>query len=261
MPREFTSFFPAGMPSAFAAIAQIFWLFQLALVIHVYRTGRPYWWIWLLFAAPIIGGVAYILIEVMPDIRSPRGLFYSLKPRRWRIAELKRELDECETVENRLSLAEELFAGEDIRGAHDVAVECLQGVFKDDPRTLFDVATYKYALGSYSDSLLLLDRVDAQRDRMLGLAVTRVRGDCLRGLNQFAEAEAAYESIVGRYIGEAPRFGLSVVYENTDRLDKAIATWTDIQHRFRRASSAWRRTEKKWYKLATAKLQELKSKS
>jgi len=62
------------------------------------------------------------------------------------------------------------------------------------------------------------------------------------------------EGIVGRYIGEAPRVGLAAVYENTGRLDQAVALWTEIRHRYRRASSAWRRTEKQWYRLATAKL-------
>lgn len=259
MLRDFSSFLPAGVSPAFAVVAQIFWVLQIALAIHVYRTGRPYWWLWLLFSAPMIGGVAYLLIEVMPDVRSPRGLFYGLKPRKWRIADLRRELDESETIDNRLSLAEELFDGGDVQGAHDVAVECLRGVFKNDPRTLVDVARYKYALGSFADGLSLLDKVDTQRDRMLALEVARLRGDCLCGLKQFAEAETAYESIVGRYIGEAPRFGLAAVYENTGRVDEAIATWTDIRHRFRRASSAWRRSEKKWYKLATSKLEARKS--
>jgi len=254
MPRELSSFFPAGLPSGFAHLGQILWLFQIALIIHVYRTGRPYWWIWLLFSLPIVGGAAYLLIEVMPGWRSPRGLFHGMKPRKWRIVDLRQEVEESETVENRLKLAGELFAGGDVKGAHGVAVECLRGVFKDDPRTLFVVATYKHALGCNADALALLDKANLQRDRMLALEVERLRGDCLLELKQFAAAEAAYETIVGRYIGEAPRYGLAVVYENTGRLDEAITTWTDIRHRFRRASSAWRRTEKKWYKLATAKL-------
>src|SRR5882724_23341 len=105
MPRDFSSFFPAGMPAGFAILAKILWVVQIALIIHVYRTGRPYWWIWLLFSLPVIGGVAYLLIEVMPDVRSPRGFFHGLKPRKWRIADLRRELEDSETVENRLGLA------------------------------------------------------------------------------------------------------------------------------------------------------------
>jgi hypothetical protein len=48
--------------------------------------------------------------------------------------------------------------------------------------------------------------------------------------------------------------GLATVYEKTGRMDDAIVIWRDIRTKFRRASPAWRRTERKWYKIATAKL-------
>src|SRR2546430_4338080 len=160
MSKDFASLVPAGFSPVLGVIGPFLWLVQLALVIHVFRTGRPYWWMWLLFSAPVIGGVAYLVIEVMPTMRSPRGFFYGLKPRKWRIADLRRELEESETVENRLALAEELFAANDIKGAHEIAVECLKGVFKDDPRTLVEVAAYTYALSDYAEALALLKRVD-----------------------------------------------------------------------------------------------------
>src|SRR5882724_9536852 len=124
MLRGLSSLLPAGMAPALAYIGPLLWILQIALAIHVYRTGRPFWWIWLLFAVPVVGGVAYLLIEVMPDVRSPRGFFAGLKPRKWRIADRRAELEESETVENRLSLAEELFAAGEVQEAHDVAVEC-----------------------------------------------------------------------------------------------------------------------------------------
>jgi len=258
--RELSQFFPEGVPTYIASLAPVLWLFQLALIIHVYRTGRPYWWIWVLFAVPGIGGLAYVVVEILPDFRSSstRGLGYSLKPRKWRIADLRGVLEESETINNRLDLAEELFAAGEISAAHEVAAECLNGFFKDDPRTMTDVAKYKLALKKFAEAYALLENVDTKRNIMLAIEREVLRGDCLLGLERYDEAESAYRGVAGRYIGEAPRMGLAAVYEQTGRLEDAIVLWKDIRTKFRRASPAWRRTERKWYKIATAKLKAQK---
>jgi len=251
---DLASFFPDGIPHPLAAIAQLSWLLQIALIIHVYKTGRPYWWTWILFIAPGGGGLAYVFIELLPGFNSPSGFFASLKPRRWKIAALRRKLDESETVVNRINLAEALFDAGQVREAHDLAVECLTGVFKNDPRTLVDVARFKLALGQHAESLALLESADTTADRRLAVQVDVLKGDALLGLRRHAEAEAAYHKVAGKHIGEAPRAGLASVYEMTGRRDEARALWKDIRAKFRKGNPAWRRAERKWYKLATVKL-------
>lgn len=253
---DLSRFFPEGASLFLASLAQLLWILQIALVIHVYRTGRPYWWIWILFMAPLIGGLAYVVVELLPDFRSPDGLFYSLKPRKWRIADMREKLEESETITNRLALAEELFAGGETAEAHEVASECLKGVFKDDPRTLVDVARYKIALARHTEAYAILDKVDTTGNRMLGLELQVLRGDCLTAMERFQEAEEAYQSVVGRFIGEAARVGLALVFEKTGRNEEAVALWKDILKKFRKANPAWRRTERKWYKLAKTKLEK-----
>lgn len=246
--------YPAGIPSALALLAQFFWIIQIALVVHVLRTGRPYWWILILFIAPFIGGVAYVVVELLPGFHTPEGWWEAIKPRRWRIAGLREELEESETVTNRLKLADALFEAGEVKGAHAIASECLKGIFQNDPQTLVDVAKYKIGLGHHAEAYALLGKVDTTGNRLLGLQLQVMRGDCLTALQQFPEAEAAYESVVDRYIGEAPRAGLATVYERTGRAEQAAAIWKEILKKFRRAGPAWRRTELRWYKLAKAKL-------
>lgn len=251
---DLSSFFPDGMPPWLAAVAQLSWVLQIGLIIHVYRTGRPYWWTWILFIAPLIGGLAYVFVELLPGFNSPHGFLHGLKPRSWVIADLRKALEESETVEKRINLAEALFDAGQIQEAHDLAVDCLAGVFKNDPRTLVDVARFKLALKQYSEALALLTTVDTTANRMLTIQVDVLKGDALLGLQRHDEAEAAYEKVNGRHIGEAPRAGLATVYENTGRRDEALKLWKDIRTKFRKGNPAWRRSERKWYKLATAKL-------
>jgi hypothetical protein len=242
-------------------VTQIIWVIQLSLLVHMYRTGRPYWWTWVLFGAPVIGGLAYFFVEIAPELRGSRGhgFLYSLKPRKWRIADLREAVEEGDSVDNRLALAEELYDGGLKEEAHEVAAECLKGVFSNDPHTLVDVARYKIGISRFEEALGLLDRVNTQADRMLALEVGLLKGDSCYELGRYDEAEQFYRSIEGRYMGDAARFGIASVMERTGRLDQAAAIWKEIRTRFRKASPAWRRSEKKWYKLASAKLNEQKT--
>lgn len=248
--RDLSSILSGGALGPFAAVL---WIVQLALIVHVLRTGRPYWWIWILFAAPVIGGVAYFLVELAPDLRGARGFIARLKPRKWRISDGRRQLEEADTVKNRLALAGELSDAGMASEAHEVAVECLRGVFKDDARTLVEVARFKIGISAYGDALALLNRVDTTGDRLLSIDLGLLKGDCLTGLGRYAEAGAAYEGVMDRCVGEAARAGMAVVYERTGRAGQAAAAWNAIRAKYRSAGPAWRRSERRWYRIAKAR--------
>lgn len=244
-----------GLPgmAALGPLTAVLWLVQLALIVHVIKTGRPYWWIWILLMAPFIGGLAYALVELSPSLRGGGGALAGLKPRKWRISERRRALEEADTVKNRLALAAELLGAGEAGEAHAVAAECLHGVFRDDARTLVAVARFKAAIGAHEDALMLLGRVNTTGDRMLEVDLGLVRGDCLLGLGRYPEAERAYEGVRDRYVGEAVRAGLARVYEGTGRGAEAAALWAEIRAKYRSTSPAWRRSERRWYEMAKAR--------
>lgn len=41
---------------------------QVALIVHVIRTGRNSLWIWAIALLPLAGPIAYLLVEVMPGL-------------------------------------------------------------------------------------------------------------------------------------------------------------------------------------------------
>src|SRR5688572_19817607 len=47
-------------------------MLQVALVVHVLRTGRNTFWIWILVLMPIAGPIAYLLVEILPDLLGGR---------------------------------------------------------------------------------------------------------------------------------------------------------------------------------------------
>lgn len=243
--------------SPFGLLTKLLWLVQLGLIVHVLKTGRPYWWIWVLFIAPAIGGVAYVLVELLPELRSPTaGTSFTWKPRAWRIHELRTAIEETDTVQLRLTLAAELLAAHRPEEAHSVAEDCLHGMFRDDPHTLAAVARYRLEAGRFADTLAALDLIKIKADRMLALTVTLLRGRALVLAGRHAEAQSALREIVATHLGEEPRYFLAVSLHHSGDRAAARAIWDDIRQRFRRAGRAWRRTEKRWFKLSGERLRE-----
>lgn len=259
MPSTFHSIFADW--SAFGIVTKLLWLAQLGLIVHVLKTGRPYWWVWILFIAPAIGGIAYFLIELLPDLRTPGGgggASFSWKPRAWRIRELRAALEDTDTVKLRLALAAELLAAGSPEEARLAAEESLHGVFRDDPHTLAAVARYRLEAGKSAEALAALDQIKIKADRMLGLTVTLLRGRALVAAGRHAEAQAALRDIVATYIGEEPRYFLAVSLQQSGSVAEARTLWEEIRKRFRRAGRGWRRSEKRWFKLSSERLDETK---
>lgn len=50
-------------------IALLSLVVQIALIIHVLKTGREYWWILILLFLPGIGLLIYFFVEVLPSLR------------------------------------------------------------------------------------------------------------------------------------------------------------------------------------------------
>ncbi len=238
----------------FGVVTKLLWLVQLALVIHVFKTGRPYWWFWILLAAPVIGGLAYILIELLPATSVTSGGFTLWKPRAWRIRDLRAELEESDTVKLRLQLAAELLAGGQTAEACAVAEECLRGAFRDDPHTLANVARYELEAGKFTEALAALAQVKVEADRMLGNEVTFLRGWALVQAGRHAEAQPILRNIESVLLGEQPRYFLAVSLQQSGQVAEARGIWEDIRKRFRRAGRGWRRAEQRWFKLAGERL-------
>jgi len=54
-------------------IGAIVVLIQFCFAFHVLKTGRPYWWLFVVMAFPVMGCIIYYFVEVFPDHASTAG--------------------------------------------------------------------------------------------------------------------------------------------------------------------------------------------
>jgi hypothetical protein len=138
-------------------------------------------------------------------------------------------------------------------------VDALRGVFRDDPLTQAAVARHKVDTARWAEALALLDQINVKADRMLALEVALLRARALLGCQRWPEAEGVLRSLQGQLIGEEPRYFLALALQGLGRPNEAIDLWRDILKRYRKGGPAWRRSEKRWFRLAQQRLEETKA--
>jgi hypothetical protein len=102
---------------------------QVGLIVHVIKTGRNMIWILALGLLPLVGSIAYVVVEILPELlggrtarRAKSGVQRMMDPDR----DLRRASAEVEisgNVDARRRLAEELLERNQFDAAVDVKVD------------------------------------------------------------------------------------------------------------------------------------------
>jgi hypothetical protein len=136
---------------------------QAGLIIHVIKTGRNQIWIWVLALLSFPGIIAYVAVEIIPDLfrsrtaqRTARGFKKAMDP----TADLRRYESEARlagNVSSRQRYAEELTR----HGRYDEAIaqyrSALTGLYEHDPNLLLGVAQAQFAKGDATAARTTLD--------------------------------------------------------------------------------------------------------
>lgn len=136
---------------------------QIALVVHVMKTGRNTMWIWAIVMLPAIGSVAYFIVEVLPSLMQTRTGWQAKKSlgklinpdRDFKAASNNFEV--VDTVENTSRLAAEYLEKGEFADAKALYEKCLTGLYDNDPDLLYARAQAEYGLEHYSDVKQTLD--------------------------------------------------------------------------------------------------------
>lgn len=187
-------------------------LIQFSFAYHVFKTGRPYWWMFVIMAFPVMGCLIYYFVEVFPGSRqhrtahkAARNLVRSLQPD----AELKRRAEElaiCGSVDNKAALARECLAHQMHTEAIQLYESCLQGAFSDDAPMLFALTHAAVEGREWAKAADALDRLQAHSSpfRVAERELLRVR--VLDGKGDTDAAIAGYKKLIPEFSGLEARY-------------------------------------------------------
>ena len=234
-----------------SALGPLVLLAQIACVIHVLRTGRPYWWIWIIFVVPLIGLAAYLYIEVRPALGKHwfQNLLWNLKSSRERIGLLESQLAESSTVRNRLALSEELHSAAQYDRECEVLAEGLRGAFKDDATLLLRLSEAHLEAGRVVEAAKLHAQTVPEKspESQLQYALLKAR---LASRQDQPQAEQLFQELVSKRRSEGPRYYYAEHLLNRGQRVEGVRILNDILYQYRRGTVVWRFQEQKWYRAA-----------
>jgi hypothetical protein len=128
------------------------YLVQIALIVHAIKTGRNTIWVFVLLFAPFIGGIAYFIVELLPEILNSRGarkakrsVANAIDPNR-DLRSASQQHAVADTVQNSLILANQHLERGQYAEAAGLFEGCLRGMHADDPDILFSLAKARFGL-------------------------------------------------------------------------------------------------------------------
>jgi hypothetical protein len=242
------------------ALAALVFGLQLLCLAHVMRTGRPCQWLFIILALPVVGCLAYLLIEILPEVRHSRAARQAVRdigalidPER-DLREKAERLAAADTVENRAALAEECLRSGRAADAKRLLQSCLTGVHATDHVLMLGLARAQFSLDDHAGACATLDRLraahpdlDCPDGHLLYARSKEQQGDVEQALIEYA-ALAAY------YPGEEPRCRLALLLQKLGRVAEARTLFEQVVRSVERASKLYWRAEREWYEVARRNL-------
>jgi hypothetical protein len=242
------------------ALAALVFRLQLLCLAHVMRTGRPCQWLFIILALPLVGCLAYFLLEIVPDLQHSRAARQAVRdigavidPER-DLRDMARRVAEADTVENRAVLAEECLRRGRAAEAKQLFQSCLTGVHVADHALMLGLARAQFALDDHVGACATLDRLRAAHPNL----------DCpdghllyARSKEQQGEIEQAlieYAALAEYYPGEEARCRLALLLQKTGRVAEARTQFQQVVRSVERASKLYYRSERDWYEVARRNL-------
>jgi hypothetical protein len=225
-------------------IGAVVLLIQFCFAYHALKTGRPYWWIFVIMAFPVAGCIIYYLVEVFPGSREHRSanraarkLAQVLQPD----ADLKKRVEEleiCGSVDNKLALAAECMNQQMSPEAARLYESCLSGVYASDGAILFGLAKALVESGDWGKARAAVERLKSNAPKFRPLEAQLLEARILEGRGENDAALSAYRALVPAFVGLEARYRYGSFLLRLGRHDAATEVFNDVVQHAKRFSSS-----------------------
>ncbi len=235
-------------------------LVQAGLIVHVVRTGRNTLWIWAIALLPPVGPLAYIVVELLPELfgsgtarRASRRMRRMIDPDR-ELRAASAEVAISGNVDARRRLAEQLFQRGDYERSISVCQEGLRGVFEHDPTLLYGLARAQFAAGQYAAARDSLARLRLHDNGLGSPEVGLLFARSLEAAGDLAQAQEEYAAIAPGYPGAEARVRYALLLKRLGSAPEAERLLRDLLDAAKLAPPHYRRAQAEWLDRAAAEL-------
>ncbi|MGH8662213.1 MAG: hypothetical protein ACREUB_10695 [Burkholderiales bacterium] len=242
-------------------LAAIVVIIQLCFAYHALKTGRPYWWLFVIMAFPVMGCVLYYFIEIFPTSRESRraakamrALSRALDPERT-FNERLADLEACGSVDNRMALARTCIEHRKYYEATVLYRSCMTGMYENDPDIRFGLAGALELSSVHEEALKIASKLRETHPAFRPNDVRLVLAKALEGVGRLDDALAEFKFLADAYPGEEGRWRYGAILKRTGRSAEANDVFQAMLRRAERMPAHYRDAQGEWLKLARENLQ------
>ena len=225
---------------------------QVALIIHVVKTGRNQIWIWVLALLSLPGAIAYIAVEILPELfrsrtaqRTARGLRKAMDPG----ADLRRYENEARVgsnVASRQRYAEELVRHQRYDEAIGQYREALTGLYEHDPNLMQGLAQAQFGKGDASAARATLDELIRHNPDFRSPAGHLLYARALEAEGNVPKALEEYAVLAPSYPGAEASVRYAQLLQAQGRRAEAQKVARELLEQARIAPGHYRRAQRPW---------------
>ena len=238
----------------------VFLCAQILCAVHAGRTGRPFFWIYLIIFVPVLGMLAYLAIELAPELLSGRrarqaaqGVARALNPTRG-MREAERRLRMTPTTGNKTALAEAYLAANRTDEALSLFQDAATGIHATDPAILMGLARAHFTRGEFAETERVLEQLRHANPDYASPEGHLLYARSLEAQGKLPEALQEYAALAPYYPGEEARCRYALLLQKAGRPDQARRIFEEICQEAEDAPRHARRAQREWYDLARRQL-------
>jgi hypothetical protein len=227
-------------------------ILEVLLIVHVIRTGRNTLWIWLIIFLPMAGGIAYAIVELLPQLLNSRtaqttrrNFKRALDPE----AQLRRLKDEAQVTQNVASsqrYAEELLRHDRFAEAADIYRKILTGLYAHDPDLMLGLARAQFGGGDPAAARATLDEAIHMNPGFRSPEGHLLYARALEAEGNIQKALAEYQVLSTSYPGAEAAVRYAQLLKAQGRVEESRTVAKDLLEQARIAPAHYRKAQRDW---------------
>ena len=227
-------------------------LLQVGLVIHCIKTGRNTIWIWVIVLLPVAGPIAYVAVEVLPELwgsrttqRAVKGVKRAMDPQQdLRRAEQATRI--TGDIQSRQRYAAELVKNGRATEAVELYRSMLTGIYDNDPTLMLGLAEAQFAANEPAAARDTLDvlirdhpKFTSADGHLLYARATEGAGDATKALDE-------YKVLAEYYPGAEAGVRYGRLLKSQGQVEEARRVLRELVDRAELAPAHYRKVQKVW---------------
>ena len=238
----------------------ISYFIQILLVIHVLKTGRSRYWIWLLLFIPLIAGIAYLVVEILPEFsgsiisqRAMRGMKTAVNPggqlRRFAAA-----WEQSPNADNARRYAGELLLASKCEEAEEILDQALSGFFSTEPNLMLLRARARFATDDFRGAVAVLEALQEANPEFRSPEGHLLYAQSLESAGQTRRALQEFRSVSHYFPGAEARYRLALALKNAGQEEESRTEFEQMINDAKLAPGHFRKSQGQWIRLAKTQL-------